>query len=36
MKSAAMMISGVMILIAILTIGVIKAYEDREKEHKDI
>ena len=31
MESAAIMLSGVMILIAILTIGVIKAYEDREK-----
>jgi hypothetical protein len=36
MKSTAIMLSGVMLLIAILTIAVIKAYEDREKEHKDI
>jgi len=30
------MLSGLMLLIALLTIAVIKAYEDREKEPKDI
>lgn len=35
MKSAAIMLSGVLLLVVILTIAVIKVYEDREKErHK--
>jgi 4-hydroxybenzoate polyprenyltransferase len=36
MKSVAIMLSGIMLLVAILTIAVIKAYEDREKDHEGL
>ena len=36
MKSVAIMLSGVMLLVAILTVAVIKAYEDREKDHEGL